>query len=161
MAGRPKKITGAANVRKDATADYLASIADGPIPGAVDPGTTELAYDYDNMTFQGEVVDRLAGDYEFYRASAKGGGKSIERAKREGYVALKPDADIRLKGCHDGENDVYMIRKRERGDQERARLRAMIERRNAVARKAPPGFAGSRITENRGEVGQEYVTVNR
>jgi hypothetical protein len=157
MAGRKKMNT--TNDRKSATEAYLASLGLAPdsVPGPVDPTTTELAYDAYNMKFQGEAFDRLSGEYEFYRASKACRGKSIEAAKRAGYVELPDSADVRLKGCHDGSNDVYMIRRKERGDQERAREVAARERRSSVASTSVPGFAGSRVHLNQGSRSEETV----
>lgn len=124
------------NDAEKATDEYLRSLGVDPaaIPRASGEPVVSMRHQpFDPMAWQGEAYERLSPSYEFYRASKAERGKSVEIAQREGYVVLPGDHDARMVDCSD-ENDVIMIRDRQRGDEERARRAAVRRRLNSPSK---------------------------
>lgn len=97
------------NTQAAATADYLRSLGvavdEMPSPSEI----VALQYQSSHPDWRGEVVDRLGGEYDFYRASASA-KHSVRQAEALGWTQLPGTADIRYHGCTDKDADVYMIR---------------------------------------------------
>jgi len=128
-----RKKTDTTNTPADSTAAYLAQLglSEADIPTA--DTVTSIAYaGGDAMAWEGETYERLKGEFDFYRATKSHEAVSLKAATAEGYVAIPAGHDARMANCHDPENEVIMIRRKDlskRVHEQREQRRAAKHRR--------------------------------